>query len=777
MRLTWDDIKGNAVAFSKRWKDGWDEKSEAQSFVRDFLAVFGVSDPAAVGRFEERALRESGKGFMDYFWAKQIAIEMKTKGKDLNKAYEQLKDYIIHLPAEEMPDLLMVSDFENIVLYRRTTTERFAFKTKDLHKNIKRFANIAGYETTREFENQVEVNVKAAEKMAKLHDALKEHGYEGHELEVYLVRILFCLFADDTGIFPADSFINYITNSKEDGSDLSDRIGKLFEVLNMPDDVRAKRTLLSADLRQFRYINGGLFAARLAPADFNAKMRSILLDCCNFDWNKISPAIFGAMFQGVMDKDQRRELGAHYTSEDNILKLINPLFMDELWQEYDRVKTDPVQLDRFHDKISRLTFLDPACGCGNFLIITYRELRILELELLKMKVSTNQLTLDISHLLKVNVEQFYGIEYEDFPCQIAQVGMWLMDHQMNIRAAEQFGMYYARLPLTQSATIVNGNALTIDWESIVPKHELSYILGNPPFVGARIMNNTQKQEITTVVEDESPFPLRYKNMADNLDYVAAWYFKAARYIMGTNIPVGFVSTNSITQGEQVAPLWDTLLNDYGVEINFAYRTFKWSNAAKGQAAVHCVIIGFSRVGIRTMQKHIVDGEVTAPASNISPYLIDAPSVIIQPQKKPLCAVPEMKFGSQPRDGGHFVLTPQERAELLSHEPALDAVIKPYIGAEEFLHNTERYCIWLLNVSPLVIRDSKILRERIAAVEKFRLESRAKTTNQYAKVPSIFAQIAQPKGHYLLVPRVSSENRRYVPIGFLDENSIASELFR
>jgi hypothetical protein len=344
--------------------------------------------------------------------------------------------------------------------------------------------------------------------------------------------------------------------------------------------------------------------------------------------------------------------------------------------------------------------------------------------------------------------------------------MWLMDHQMNIRAAEQFGMYYARLPLTQSATIVHGNALTIDWESVIPNRDLSYMLGNPPFNGARTMNETQKKEITQVVEVEATVPPRYKNMADNLDYVTAWYFKAARYIIGTRIPVGFVSTNSICQGEQVAPLWDTLINDYGMEINYAYRTFKWSNAAKGKAAVHCVIVGFSVAGIRRGKKIIFDGDNIVEATNISPYLVDSPSIIIQPQKKPLCDVPEMKFGSQPRDGGYFVLSPEEREQILTQEPLLDSVIKPYIGAEEFINNKERYCIWLLNASIDIIKNSKILRERIAAVREFRLSSKAKTTNGYAKVPSIFAQIAQPNGNYLIIPRVSSENRRYIPKGFV-----------
>jgi len=609
--------------------------------------------------------------------------------------------------------------------------------------------------------------------MAKLHDTLKTHGYEGHELEVYLVRLLFCMFADDTGIFPQYSFLNYIEQSKQDGSDLAHRVSDLFEILNTSEELRTKRTLLTEELKQFRYINGALFEERLPPVVFDEKMRKTLMECIKFDWSKISPAVFGAMFQGVMDKDKRREMGAHYTSEENILKLINPLFMDELWAEFDRVKTSPAALDQFHEKLARLKFLDPACGCGNFLIITYRELRLLELEVLKMKASSNQLMLDVSAMFKVNVEQFYGIELEHFACQVAQVGMWLIDHQMNLRVSEQFGQYYARLPLTQSATIAHGNALQMDWEEVVPKRELSFILGNPPFLGARVMSEIQKSDITEVVEGESSITPRYKNMADNLDYVAAWYFKAVRYIQGTHISVAFVSTNSISQGEQVAPLWDTLINDYGIEINFAYRTFKWHNEAKGKAAVLCVIVGFSIAGVVKGEKKIFESDSHAVASNISPYLVNSPSIIVRPSKKPLCDVPEMKFGSQPRDGGNFVLNPEERVSILEREPTLDAVIKPYIGAEEFLHSKERYCIWLLNAPLSILKNSKILRERIAAVEVFRLSSKAKTTNQYAKVPSIFAQIAQPDGDYLIVPGVSSENRKYIPIGFMDNSTIAS----
>ena len=708
MSLTWESIQGNAIAFVTRWKDASNEEAQAQSFTTDFLKVFGIDDPEKTGDFEYKVSLDEGRtGYIDYLWKKKLAIEMKSRGKDLNKAYTQLKEYVFHLPDEDMPDMLMVCDFATIVLHSRTTGEKFSFKTKDLRKHIKRFADIAGYETTRIYENQIDVNVKAAEKMARLHDALKEYGYEGHCLEVYLVRILFCLFADDTGIFPDSSFANYIENSREDGSDLSSRLAQLFEILNCSDVIRAKRKLLTPTLLQFRYINGGLFAQSLPFADFNAKMRQTLLDCCAFDWNKISPAIFGAMFQGVMDKKQRRELGAHYTSEENILKLINPLFMDALWREFDRVKAVPARLDAFHHKIASLKFLDPACGCGNFLIITYRELRLLELEILKMKTNTGQRHLDISTMLKVSVEQFYGIEYEDFPCQIAQVGMWLMDHQMNLRVADMFGMYYARLPLTQSATIVHANALRMDWEDVVPAKELSYILGNPPFVGARIMSAEQKDDLLHVFEDT-------KN-AGNLDYVCCWYKKAVE-IMQKNrrISTALVSTNSIAQGEQVAILWKPFF-DKGIHIHFAYRTFKWSNEAKGKAAVHCVIVGFG------MQKQtdnfIVNNDTRHKAENINGYLIDASNICIESRKKPLCAVPEIGIGNKPIDGGYYLFTEAEKNEFVKKEPLSEKYFRKWLGSEEFINGKVRYCLWLGDCPPSELKSMPECLKRVDAVKQ------------------------------------------------------------
>ncbi len=768
MSLTWESIQGNAIAFVTRWKDASNEEAQAQSFTTDFLKVFGIDDPEKTGDFEYKVSLDEGRtGYIDYLWKKKLAIEMKSRGKDLNKAYTQLKEYVFHLPDEDMPDMLMVCDFATIVLHSRTTGEKFSFKTKDLRKHIKRFADIAGYETTRIYENQIDVNVKAAEKMARLHDALKEYGYEGHCLEVYLVRILFCLFADDTGIFPDSSFANYIENSREDGSDLSSRLAQLFEILNCSDVIRAKRKLLTPTLLQFRYINGGLFAQSLPFADFNAKMRQTLLDCCAFDWNKISPAIFGAMFQGVMDKKQRRELGAHYTSEENILKLINPLFMDALWREFDRVKAVPARLDAFHHKIASLKFLDPACGCGNFLIITYRELRLLELEILKMKTNTGQRHLDISTMLKVSVEQFYGIEYEDFPCQIAQVGMWLMDHQMNLRVADMFGMYYARLPLTQSATIVHANALRMDWEDVVPAKELSYILGNPPFVGARIMSAEQKDDLLHVFEDT-------KN-AGNLDYVCCWYKKAVE-IMQKNrrISTALVSTNSIAQGEQVAILWKPFF-DKGIHIHFAYRTFKWSNEAKGKAAVHCVIVGFG------MQKQtdnfIVNNDTRHKAENINGYLIDASNICIESRKKPLCAVPEIGIGNKPIDGGYYLFTEAEKNEFVKKEPLSEKYFRKWLGSEEFINGKVRYCLWLGDCPPSELKSMPECLKRVDAVKQYRLASKSAPTRKLADKPRRFHVENMPTSEYIVIPEVSSENRYYIPLGFLSPDILSSNLVK
>jgi hypothetical protein len=476
------------------------------------------------------------------------------------------------------------------------------------------------------------------------------------------------------------------------------------------------------------------------------------------------------MFQGVMDMQQRRELGAHYTSEENILKLINPLFLDGLWKEFDRVKTDPAALDCFHEKIAWLKFLDPACGCGNFLIITYRELRLLEMEVLKMKIGSNQMIIDISPMLKVSVEQFYGIEREDFPCQIATVGMWLIDHQMNMLVSEQFGTYYLRLPLTQSATIAHGNALRIAWESIVPKEELSYILGNPPFVGYSFQSAEQKYDIRSAYLDADGKPLK---TAGKIDYVAAWYYKAAKMLAGTSIRAAFVSTNSITQGEQAAAVWKPLLAMFGIHIDFACRTFKWGNEAKGKAAVHCVIIGFSAE--RGGERIILDGEERITAQNINPYLVDAPDIFVEARAKPLCDAPEMIAGGKPSEGGHLILSEEERDVLVSAEPAAPKYIRRYYMGNDFINSIKRYCLWLVNCPPNELRLMPSVMERVERVRQMRLSSKKPATQRKAETPMLFDEIREIKGNdFVAVPKVSSEKRKYIPIGFLSADCIAGD---
>lgn len=771
MILSWNTISEKVTKFSKKWKNASNEEAQSQSFLLDFMRCFNDEMDFTTGEFFENkvAQDDNKRGYIDFIWKGKIAIEMKSKGKDLDKAYEQLKEYIVHLNAEDIPPVLMVSDFENIRVYQRETGQSKHFKLKDLKKNIRQFAVIAGYETTKDYENREEVNIKATQKMAKLHDELKASGYEGHNLELYLVRLLFCLFAGDTGIFQQGDFASYIENSKEDGSDLSYRIMRLFEILNMPDEERKKRTNLPNELLKFRYINGGLFEELIPPADFNKDMRKLLLDARAFNWSEISPAIFGSMFQGVMNKEERRNLGAHYTNEENILKVINPLFMNDLWNEFERIKYDKASLEIFHDKICKLDFLDPACGCGNFLIITYRELRLLELEVLKMSVEESNMMMmtdDLNNLVRVNVDQFYGIEYEEFPCQIAKVGMWLMDHQMNNQVFENFGTPYYRLPLKSSSKIIQGNALRIDWNSVISNKICDYIIGNPPFIGGRQMSIQQKEDMKEV------FGKRFKKLG-NLDYVSAWYYKASEYIEKTHIQVGFVSTNSITQGEQVAILWKPLIEQMNISIDFAYQTFQWTNEAQGKAAVYCVIIGFSK-NYNQPQKIIYDKDgIIIEATNINPYLVNAHNIFIESKTTPINDAPPIKYGSFALDDGNFTINEDEYDELIEKDINCKKYLRPFIGAKELINGGNRYCVWLKDISPQEIKSCKPIMEKINKVYEWRVQSKRISTKKMAEQPMIFAEIRQPNTNYLAIPTLSSERRRYIPIDFLQPNIIAS----
>ncbi|WP_321999055.1 class I SAM-dependent DNA methyltransferase [Priestia megaterium] len=766
--LSWNEIRDRAIRFSKEWKDETSENAEAKTFWNEFFNIFGITR-RHVASFEERVKTLNGIGYIDLLWKGVLLIEHKSRGKDLERAYKQATDYFPGLKEAELPRYILVSDFERFTLHDLETDGKRSFKIEQLHENIELFGFIAGYQQ-QEYKEQDPVNIEAAEKMGKLHDKLKEIGYTGHELEVYLVRLLFCLFADNTGIFDrTNMFRDYIEqNTKEDGSDLGYYFDAVFDVLNKSEEKRLKT--ISESLNQFPYVNGKLFEERLSPAAFNKEMRDLFLDCCTLDWGKISPAIFGSMFQSVMKPEQRRELGAHYTSETNILKAIKSLFLDDLREEFESAKGRKKKLKQLHDKLAQLKLLDPACGCGNFLIIAYRELRLLEIDILKeLTKGEFQRIAFLEHLIKVDVDQFYGIEIDEFPAQVAQVALWLTDHQMNMVANYEFGEYFVRLPLKKKANVVYGNALQIDWNDIVSKTEIDYILGNPPFIGSTYMNDTQKKEMREVT----------KNIPNSgsLDYVTCWFIKASEYIQATNIKVGFVSTNSITQGNQALILWKYLFYTKCITIHFAHQTFKWKNEARGNAGVHCVIIGFSNILDlpKTIYTYTSLSESAAKhkANNINQYLLDAPTSFIKKRAKPICDVPIMLKGSIPYDGGHFLFKKNEMEDFTDKEPLSKKHFRKWYGGDELIKGSIRYALYLKNCPPNELRKMPSVLEKVQSVRESRLQSKRSTTRKWADYPTQFSEDRVIDDNILAIPEVSSENRKIIPIGFLEKGVICS----
>lgn len=798
-QLTQAEITQNAVAFVHEWRDETRERAEAQSFWNEFLAIFGIRR-RRVAVFE-KAVRKTNRntGAIDLFWRGVLLAEHKSRGQNLDKAASQAFEYLENLPDNELPKKVILSDFARFRLFDLETGAESAFLLEDLPQRLHLFGFISGYEK-RVYQDQDPVNIAVAEKIGELHDALQASGYVGHKLEIFLVRLVYCLFADDTGIFPKDHFRFFIEEKTDaHGANTGAMLAALFELLDTPDAER-QRTL-DEEMRQFPYVNGALFKETIRLPVFDGVMRELLLQACAFDWSKVSPAIFGSLFQSVMDAAKRRHLGAHYTSEKNILKAVRGLFLDELESEFESVKHNAGRLRAFHEKIARLRFFDPACGCGNFLVITYREMRRLELGVLKQLralASSAQLELDAAKLSKIDVNAFYGIELEEFPAQIATVALWLTDHQANMELSAEFGLSYVRLPLAHAPKILHDNALRIDWREVlgmkdegerIKQDHISdsslnllpsalYILGNPPFVGAKMMSATQRQEMAEIAHDVPNFGL--------LDYVCGWYIKAAQLLTsprtkvnGVTIKVAFVSTNSITQGEQVGVLWNYLL-EQGLKIHFAHRTFKWSNEARGKAAVHCVIIGFAAG--EAARKYLFDYHTPTAephegrAVNISPYLIDAADLVIARRHKPLCAVPEMNFGNMPLDGGNLLIeTDEERRELLRQHPTLEKFIKRFMGAEEFLNGGARWCFWFVDAQPHELRAlPAVVRARIEAVRQFREASKAPSTRKFAALPYLFRDRKLPV-RFLVVPSVSSERRHYVPMGFFTDDTVASNL--
>ena len=790
MALSWNEIKERAIKFSKDWENAESEKADAQPFLIEFFNVFGITR-RKVATFENKVQKlDERDGYIDLIWKGVLVIEMKSRGENLDKAYKQAKDYMPGLKDYELPRYIIVCDFEKIRLYDIDENSQKEFTLKELVNNVQFFDFIAGYKK-KVFKEEDPVNIKAAEKMGKLHDALKEAGYKGHELEVLLVRLLFCLFAEDTGIFEKQAFQDYIeTKTKDDGTDLGLYLQQIFDVLNTPESER--QNTLDELLTAFPYVNGQLFSENLHLASFNSKMRLILLECCHIDWRDISPAIFGSMFQSVMNPVERRNLGAHYTSEKNILKLIKPLFLDKLWVEFEKNKNNEQKLKEFHTKIASLRFLDPACGCGNFLVITYREIRILELAILKKLYNKQQLVTNLELLVQCDVDRFYGIEYEEFPAQIAQVALWLIDHQMNMIISQEFGEYFVRLPLRKSAKIVHGNALRMEWDSIIESlpsetetciKKFNYILGNPPFLGKKEQNKEQRNDKNIVFKDVTG--------AGVLDYVTAWYIKASQYLVKYNTDgsegeketkeskVAFVSTNSITQGEQVGILWNELFTRYKIKIHFAHRTFRWSNEAKGKAAVHVVIIGFSNFDVS--EKFIYEYEninaepLELNVINISPYLIEGSDFALPKRNQPISNVPQLVFGNMANDGGFLILNNEDELNAyLVNEPEGKKFIRPFVGSEELINNFLRYCFWLKDISPSAIKKLPLLLERINKVKNHRLKSSRIATKKLAKLPYLFGEIRQNDNPILVIPRVSSEKRKYIPLAFLNSTYIVND---
>lgn len=812
MPLSLNEIRKRATEFSKEWENVTDERAEAQTFWNNFFNIFGVSRKR-VASFEKPVKKADGhQGFIDLLWKGIVLVEHKSKGKDLETAYKQAKDYFPGLKDEELPRYIVVSNFQDIKLFDLESNTDSEFKLKDLYKNINLFGFISGYQQ-KVYKDQEPVNIKAAELMGGLHDALLANGYQGHELEVMLVRLLFCLFAEDTTIFEKQQFTEYIElRTNPDGSDLGIHLGHLFQTLNAAEDKRQKN--LDEQVAAFPYVNGSLFAETINLASFNSEMRSKLLKCCYFDWSIISPAIFGSMFQSVMNPKERRNLGAHYTSEKNIRKVIDGLFLDELKEEFENIKTNKSKLIKFQEKIAKLKFLDPACGSGNFLIITYRELRLLEIEILKILFKGQYVT-DVSTLSKIDVDAFYGIEYEEFASQIAQVAMWLIDHQMNMKLSAEFGEYYKRLPLRKSATIVHGNALRIDWQSLlnpvnsiyieaehvniykgeepVEKYKVAnikaktvtivegakpktkekttfdYILGNPPFIGTAYQSKEQKEDMARVFNGVKSFGM--------LDYVCAWYIISAKVIQNSTTQVSFVSTNSISQGEQPAVLWSELLK-LGAKIKFGHRTFKWNNEAKGKAAVHVVVIGFQFGDSQNKtlyEYHDISGEpLSRKVKNINPYLVAGDDLTLASISKPICSSPIMQSGSALNDGGFLILTEEEVNLIVNADSKYKKLIKKFYSGQDFLNGSNRWCLWLKFTEPSELKSNSFIIERLKKVKEFRENSSRTQTKRMAAFPYLFSEERQPTSDFLLIPKVSSENRTYIPIGYMTKDDIITD---
>jgi hypothetical protein len=769
-----------AELLAKKYAKITSEKSFAQTFWRDlFQQLCGVDDLLATGIEFEYPVRSHESGtikFIDVLWPGVVLVEHKSAGQSLDKAEQQARDYLISLEAVKRPPVIILSDFAKFRIVEVLAGKSVEFALGDLPQNIGRFEAIIGDAGIGASRIEVEADTKAANLMSELFVQFEKAGYTGHEVSVFLVRILFLLFGDDTAMWRRTDkglFSDVVNNSPEDGTGLGAILQELFITLNTPRDLRPPT--LAESMSGFPYINGGIFAEQLPNFNFNTDMRRALFAATQYDWSTISPAIFGSLFQSVRDAETRREMGEHYTSETNILRCINDLFLNDFYKRMRDAWDSPQALKTLRMELGEYNYLDPACGSGNFLVVAYKRMRDIELRIIarlqELDNKRTQLQLDGSLGLQVHLGQFHGIEIDEWSASIARVAMFLADHQANLALEQITGSAPNRFPLTESAVIVNANALTTDWSEVCPMSTKTYIMGNPPFFGSYLQTKEQKQDVESVWGDVRG--------AGNLDYVTNWYLIAARHLAASGGRAAFVSTNSVAQGEQPAIIWGEL-SKLGMRIDFAHQTFKWSNDATGQAAVHVVIIGFSKNTQKGKRKLWYYADIKAvPAlrevENINAYLLDAPDVLITSRTKPLLPRTQlMEKGNIPADGGHLAnLTPEE-AEAIRKEDAIAAkYLRRLIGARELIHNDMRYCLWLQGADPADIKNSKVLSARVAAVRQMRLESTKAKTREDASRAQEFQEIRQPKSNYLAVPLHSSEDRKYVPIAMMTPDVIAN----
>lgn len=789
--MTNQEQREAARQFFYKWNGKGREDEDARSYWIDILQnIFGVQNVTDRVQFEKKVADTSGKKRIDvYIPETHVLIEQKSLGIELDKPqaghggktpYEQAKEYDNLLPYAEKARWIVVSNFAEIWIYDMSVMQPEPVKIglADLQTKYDALSFLIKKEE-KKITLEMELSIQAGEIVGKIHDRFLEQyndplaKHTQRSLNILCVRLVFCLYAEDAGLFAStNAFHDYI--AQYDPKDLRRALIDLFQVLDTPEDDRADM-YLPDDLAAFPYVNGGLFSdTSIVIPKITPELKQVMLDSSLFDWSKISPTIFGAVFESTLNPETRRAGGMHYTSIENIHKVIDPLFLDDLKAELEEIKKTPVlrtkraRLERYQEKLAGLKFLDPAAGSGNFLTEAYTCLRKLENAVI-WELNAGQMTFgEFKNPIKVSIAQFYGIEINDFAVTVARTALWIAECQMMQETEDIINMTLDFLPLKTAAHIVEGNALQLDWKKIVRPEELSYIMGNPPFVGYGLQNENQKNDLLALYIDDNGKP--YKT-AGKIDYVAGWYWKSSEMMRGTETRAALVSTNSITQGEQVASIWGPLYDRFNIHIDFAYRTFIWDSEANVKAHVHCVIVGFSCFANSKEKRLFLDGQ-SVIAKNISPYLIDAPAVFIASRKKPLSNVPEMTTGNRPADGGHLIIEGEEYDDFIAREPAAKKYIKRLLGSAEFINNKKRWCLWLVNVSPQELRKMPEVMKRVEACKKDRENAPDPGRRKLAERPTQFREINNPDA-YIIVPATSSERRRYIPIGFCGSDTIAT----